>query len=50
MDLKANPEELESDSEHWKVPKEAATGKPVRRLKKWHRALKLAAEQRREPK
>jgi hypothetical protein len=36
-DLKANPEEMESESEHREVPKEDAVVKPVRGRKKRHR-------------
>jgi hypothetical protein len=50
MDLKANPEEMQSKVEHWEVPKECAMVKPVRGLRKWHRGWNLAGGQRREPK
>jgi hypothetical protein len=36
MDLKANPEEMESESEHREVPKEDAVVKPVKGRKKRH--------------
>jgi hypothetical protein len=42
-DLKANPEEMKSESEHWEVPKEDAIVKPVQGWKKWHRDRHLAA-------
>jgi hypothetical protein len=43
MDLKANTEEMESESEHWEVPKEDAVVKPVKGWKQQHRGRKLAA-------
>jgi Fe2+ transport system protein B len=43
IDLKANPEEMESKSEHQEIPKEHATVKPVGGLRKQHRGRKLAA-------
>jgi hypothetical protein len=49
-DLKANPEEMKSESEHRKVPKEDAVGKPVKGPKKRHRGRKLAAGRHGEPK
>jgi hypothetical protein len=36
--LKANPEEMESESKHQEVPKEPAAVKPVGGLRKWHRS------------
>jgi hypothetical protein len=50
MDLKANPEELESESEHQGVPKEDAKVKPVRGWKKRHRDQHLTAGRCGEPK
>jgi hypothetical protein len=49
-DLKANPEEMKSEAEHWEVPKECVAVKPVGGLRKQHRGQKLAARQCREPK
>jgi hypothetical protein len=49
-DLKANPEEMQSESEHREVPKEYAAVKPVRGRKKRHRGRHLAAGRRGEPK
>jgi hypothetical protein len=39
MALKANPEEMESESEHREVPKEDAIVKPVKGRKKRHKEL-----------
>jgi hypothetical protein len=33
MDLKVNPKEMESEAEHWEVPKEAALVNAVRELR-----------------
>jgi hypothetical protein len=49
-DLKENPEEMESEPEHWEFPKEEAVVKPVKGRKKWHKGQKLAAGRRGEPK
>jgi hypothetical protein len=50
-DLKVpNPEDMKSEVEHWKVPKEDAVGKPVKGRKMWHRGQKQAAERCGEPK
>jgi hypothetical protein len=49
-DLKANPEEVESELERQEVPKEDAIVKPVKRWKKQHRNRHLAAGGRGEPK
>jgi hypothetical protein len=43
MDLKANPEEMESESKHWGVPTEDAVVKLLKGRKKWHRDRHLAA-------
>jgi hypothetical protein len=48
-DLKANPEEMESEAEHREVPKERATVKPISGLKKRHRGRNLAAGRHGEP-
>jgi hypothetical protein len=50
MDLKANPEEIQSEAEHQEVPKEQATVKPVGGLRKRHRGQNLAAERHCKPK
>jgi hypothetical protein len=39
-----NPEEMETGSEHWEVPKVHASVKPVGELKKRHKGRKLPAE------
>jgi hypothetical protein len=44
-----NPEDMQSGVEHWEVPKEHTTVKPVRELKKRHRGRHLAAGRRRKP-
>jgi hypothetical protein len=44
MDLKANPEEMQSKVEQWEVHKEDAIVKPVGGQKKRHRGQNLAAE------
>jgi hypothetical protein len=48
--LKANPEEIESETDHREVPKEDAVVKPVAGLRKRHRGWNLAAGRRGEPK
>jgi hypothetical protein len=48
--LKASPEEMESESEHWEVPKKRAVVKPVGGLRKWYMGQKLAAGKCGEPK
>jgi hypothetical protein len=40
-DLKANPEEMESEAEHYEVPKECAVVKPVGGLRKRFRTRSL---------
>jgi hypothetical protein len=50
MDLKGNPDEMESESEHREAPKEDAIVKPVKGWKKLHRGRKLAAGRCGEPK
>jgi hypothetical protein len=50
MYLKANPEEMESEAEHWEVPKDDAIVKLVKGRKKQHKDLKLAAGRCRDPK
>jgi hypothetical protein len=47
MDVKANPDEMEPNLEHRKVPNEDAA---VEGRKKWHRCRKVAAGRRGEPK
>jgi hypothetical protein len=49
-DLKANPEEMESESEHGEVPKKDAAVKRVKGRKKQQRDWHLAAGQCGEPK
>jgi hypothetical protein len=49
-DLKANPEEMESEVEHQEVSKQRAAVKPVGGLKKWHRGQNLVAGCCRKPK
>jgi hypothetical protein len=49
-DLKANPEEMESDSNHQEAPKEDVVVKPVKGRKKRHRGRMLAAGRHGEPK
>jgi hypothetical protein len=49
-DLEANPERMQSEAEHQKVPKEQAAVKPVGGLRKRHRSQNLAAERRQKPK
>jgi hypothetical protein len=49
MDLKANPGEIESESEHREFPKEDATVKPVRGQTKRRSDLHLAARRSGEP-
>jgi hypothetical protein len=49
-DLKANPEEMESESGHREISKEDAVAKPVKGRKKRHRDRHLAAGRRGEPK
>jgi hypothetical protein len=41
-DLEANPEEKESEAEHWEVPKEHAAMETGRAPNKWHRDRHLA--------
>jgi hypothetical protein len=36
--MEANPEKMESEAEHWEVPKEDATVKTSGAMKKRHRA------------
>jgi hypothetical protein len=48
-DLKADPEEMETETEQWEVPKDRAAVKPVGGLRKRHRGRKLAAGRRGEP-
>jgi hypothetical protein len=50
MDLKANPEKMESESEHREVPNEDAVLTPVKGQKKRHRGRHLTAGRRGEPK
>jgi hypothetical protein len=49
-DLKANPEEMESEAEYWEVHTEEATVKSFGAVKKRHRGQHLAAGQHGEPK
>jgi hypothetical protein len=48
--MEANPEEIGSEAEHDKFPKEQAAVKPVGGLRKRHRGRNLAAERRQKPK
>jgi hypothetical protein len=48
--LKANPVEMESETEHWEVPMEEAAVKSSGAMKKQHRARHLVAGRRGEPK
>jgi hypothetical protein len=41
-DLKSNPEEMESEAEHWELPKEDSIAKPVKGLRKRHWGQMLA--------
>jgi hypothetical protein len=43
MDLKANPEDMKSEMEHWEVPTEEAAVKSLGTMKKRHRSRHLAA-------
>jgi hypothetical protein len=46
--LKANPEEMEPESEHREIPEEEAIVKLVKGWQKWHRDRHLDAGQRGE--
>jgi hypothetical protein len=48
-DLKANPEEMQSEAEHREVPKEHATVEAGRAPNKRHRSRNLAEERRGQP-
>jgi hypothetical protein len=48
--MEANPEEIESEAEHEKFPKEQAAMKPVGGLMKRHRGRNLVAERLQKPK
>jgi hypothetical protein len=50
MDMKANPEMMQSVGEHQEVPREDAVVKPVERRKKRHKGRKQAAGRHGEPK
>jgi hypothetical protein len=48
--MEANPEEMQSEAEHWEVPKEEATVKSSGAPKKHHRGQYVAAEDHQKPK